>query len=254
MSTETEVGTLGSTLEVSKVACKPPPFWETNPELWFTQIESQFVISGITVDNTKYHTVIASLDSKVLTCVADLVRSPPSENKYSTLKERILNSYCKSETARLKLLLQDLQLDDKRPSQLLLEMRNLAANKLADDILRSLWLQRLPLSMQQILSVSKEDLNCLAKIADKINEVSGNVSSVEISCKDVSLQSLKNEILTLKNEVSRLSRLMTRNTTRRQKSRSNSNPRSISTVLCWYHRRYAEKASKCVGKCNYSEN
>ena len=138
-----------------------------------TKLESQFFISGITADATKFHSVVSALDASVLACATDLVRTPPAEKLYETLKLRILSQYKQSDSARLRHLLQDLTLGDKRPSQLLLEMRNLADNKITDEVLRSLWLQRLPISMQQILSVSSETLDGLSKIADKVNEVSG---------------------------------------------------------------------------------
>jgi hypothetical protein len=86
------------------------------------------------------------------------------------LKARVIEHFAETETARLRALFQDLTLGDKRPSQLLHEMQNLASGQMTDDGVRALWLQRLPVNMQQILSVSTEKLDGLAKIADKISE------------------------------------------------------------------------------------
>ena len=36
---------------VNRVTMKLPPFYRTNPFLWFRQMESQFVLAGITNDN-----------------------------------------------------------------------------------------------------------------------------------------------------------------------------------------------------------
>ncbi|GBM73524.1 hypothetical protein AVEN_218503-1 [Araneus ventricosus] len=33
--------------EIALVAFKPPLFWRNNVELWFSQIESQFLIDGV---------------------------------------------------------------------------------------------------------------------------------------------------------------------------------------------------------------
>ncbi|GFW54361.1 retrovirus-related Pol polyprotein from transposon opus [Trichonephila clavipes] len=52
-------------------------------------------------------------------------------------------------------------------------MRNLAPSKLEDDLLQTLWLQRLPANLQQVLSVCKAPLDELTQIADKKHEVSG---------------------------------------------------------------------------------
>ncbi|GBM77662.1 Retrovirus-related Pol polyprotein from transposon opus [Araneus ventricosus] len=60
--------------ELARVAFRAPPFWETDPDLWFLQLESQFKLSSISTDETKFHSVVAALDSKVLSYVSDIVR------------------------------------------------------------------------------------------------------------------------------------------------------------------------------------
>ncbi|GBM33663.1 hypothetical protein AVEN_203700-1 [Araneus ventricosus] len=158
--------------ERASVAVRAPPFWETNPELWFIQLETQFKLTGISADETKFHTVDAALDSKVFSCIADIVRNPPSDAMYDALKTRILSHFSQSESKKLRVLLQDLQLGDGKPSRLLQEMRNLAAGNIVDDVLKSIWMQRLPTSIQKILSVSKDSLDGLSQIADKVKAVS----------------------------------------------------------------------------------
>ncbi|GBM86850.1 hypothetical protein AVEN_225068-1 [Araneus ventricosus] len=59
-------------------------------------------------------------------------------------------------------------------------MRQLAAEKISDDDLRLLGLQRLPMSTQQILPSSSEALQGLAKIGDKISEVSDALPSIDL--------------------------------------------------------------------------
>lgn len=243
--------------EISRVAFRAPEFWENDPELWFSQLESQFIISGITAQNTKFHAVICALNAKTLSSARDLVKSPPETNPYDLLKERILTNFSQTETSRLKFLLQDCQLGDKRPSQLLVEMRNLACGGLTDAVLKSLWLQRLPVNVQQILSASSENLESLSKIADKVIEVSGcGISVASVSQENLDLKSLKEEIVSLKTEINRLSRQKYRG--HQKKPRDTSRRRNLSLSrdpnICWYHNKYKEKAHKCVPPCNFSEN
>ncbi|GBN26059.1 hypothetical protein AVEN_122818-1 [Araneus ventricosus] len=113
--------------ELARVAFRAPPFWETDPDLWFLQLESQFKLSGISIDETKFHTVVAALDSKIPPYISDIVRNSPADGKYDALKTRILRHFSQSQGTKLRVLLQDLQLDDKKPSRLLQEMRNQAA-------------------------------------------------------------------------------------------------------------------------------
>jgi len=64
---------------------KIPAFWRSNPELWFRQIESQFYTSRITSDSTKYHHVVAAMESEVLQHVSDIIISPPTSDMYEVL-------------------------------------------------------------------------------------------------------------------------------------------------------------------------
>ncbi|GBM46297.1 hypothetical protein AVEN_87993-1 [Araneus ventricosus] len=173
---------------VARVSFKAPPFWKQNPKLYFAQIESQFAIAGITKDETKYHHVVAAIETDVIAQVSDIISNPSEELKYEALKKRMIEQFADSETHWLKLLLQELQLGDDRPTQLLCKMRDLSS-KVPEDLLKNLWLQRLPTAVQQILAVSTGDLDALAKMADKVLEVTDS-SSIHLvegpngGCKD----------------------------------------------------------------------
>ncbi|GBO14615.1 hypothetical protein AVEN_246992-1 [Araneus ventricosus] len=103
--------------------------------------------------------------------ISDIITSLPNNDMCKTLKERLINIFSDSEECLLKKLLQDVELGDKRPSMLLRKMKDLAGNCVGDELLRSLWLQRLPTQMQAILTTSSDDLNKLSVMADKIADV-----------------------------------------------------------------------------------
>ncbi|GBN41997.1 hypothetical protein AVEN_93176-1 [Araneus ventricosus] len=86
-----------------------------------------------------------------------------------TLKERPINIFSDSEERRLKKLLQYTELDDKRPS--VRQMQDLEGNRVGDEVLLSLWLQRLPIQMQAILTTSSDDMNKLSIVANKIADL-----------------------------------------------------------------------------------
>ncbi|GBM40949.1 hypothetical protein AVEN_156341-1 [Araneus ventricosus] len=142
------------------------------------RIESQFTIAGITKDETKYHHVVAAIETDVIAQVSDIILNPPEELKYEALKERLIEQFADSETHRLKLLLQELQLGDNRPTQLLCKMRDLSS-KVPEDLLKNLWLQRLPTAVQQILAVSTGDVDALAKMADKHGQTLQNTLQLQ---------------------------------------------------------------------------
>ncbi|GBM71647.1 hypothetical protein AVEN_269198-1 [Araneus ventricosus] len=113
---------------VSVVATETLAFWSNKPELWFAQLESQFALGNIYVDSTKFHYVIAALNSDDFTCVSDLVLNPPQTNSYNSLKTRLIAQNADSESVRLKKLFSGMKFDDKKPSTLLYEMKSLASD------------------------------------------------------------------------------------------------------------------------------
>ncbi|XP_035216453.1 uncharacterized protein LOC118189868 [Stegodyphus dumicola] len=158
--------------QMARVAVKPVPFWRSDPNLWFFQLDAQFKLGGTTRDDTKFYTAISALDTEVLQSVCEIVLKHPSDNKYEELKNKLISVYEESEKhPKLKQLLQDLQLGDMRPSQLLSKMQELAGDNFKSNVLQSLCLNRLPNNIQAILASSNENLLQLAQMADKIPDV-----------------------------------------------------------------------------------
>ncbi|XP_061389103.1 uncharacterized protein LOC133324273 [Musca vetustissima] len=116
----------GPSMKVSRVAVKAPPFWRSDPLLWFKQMVSQYIMAGITQDSTKVHNIVASIESSILEKVSNIIVDPPAENMYDTLKEKLISSFSDSEEKRLKKFLTNVELGDKKPSELLSEMRTLS--------------------------------------------------------------------------------------------------------------------------------
>ncbi|XP_008189245.1 uncharacterized protein LOC103311416 [Acyrthosiphon pisum] len=137
-----------SSINVSRVSVKAPPFWKGDPNIWFAQIEAQFALSGITNDTTKYYHVISAVDTEILTQVTDIIQRPPEANKYDTLKARLINIFTDSEEKKLRKLLSEVELGDRKPSTLLNEMQRLGGSALSAELLKSLWLQHLPVATQ----------------------------------------------------------------------------------------------------------
>lgn len=248
--------------EIARVSMKVPPFWSNNPALWFKQVESQFIISGISADSTKFHTIVGSLDSSTLAEVSDLILNPPESNMYESLKKSLQERFMDSEEKRLKKLLRDMEIGDRKPSALLREMMCLASGKVSDELLKSLWMQRLPKQMQAILSVSNEALNSLAVMADKIADTAESwdinaITSQHESTSSSHFQNLEMKIEALTKQIESLSsrsRDSSRSRRDRSRSRSYTSGKSNSRHLCWYHYKFGDRATKCVQPCSFSTN
>ena len=66
----------------------------------------------------------------------------------------------------------EMELKDKQPSQFLREIEALAGKGISGDVLKTLWLQRLPPQLQMILDANeKETLDKMATIADKLTKI-----------------------------------------------------------------------------------
>lgn len=245
---------------IAKVAFRPPPFWDADPELWFAQVESQFQLAGISADITKFHAVISVLSPKILSVIKDIVIEPPASKAYETIKQQVLGHFAQSASVRLRQLISEIQLGDMKPSQLLVHMKNIAPENIDREMLQTLWLQKLPVNTQQILSSSKGSLDDLANIADKIHEVSGfqdpPVASV---AKTDEVSALRNEVRLLTEAVQELKRQRAGSSRRRRSRYRGSQQRNryrgnTNGELCWYHGKFGKKASKCVKPCSFQGN
>ncbi|XP_059225766.1 uncharacterized protein LOC131997911 [Stomoxys calcitrans] len=213
-----------------EVSVKIPPFWRNNPALWFKQVESQFITSGITSDSTKFHTIVGSIDASVLSEVSDLILNPPETNMYETLKKSVQERFMDSEEKGLKRLLREMELGDKKPSTLLREMICLASGEVSDELLKTLWMQRLPKQTQAILSVSSESSSNLAAMADKISETAESWDVSAISSRkpteSTQIQDLKAKI----EEITKMIEAIANQLRSRSKSRGRSQSSSSSVT------------------------
>ncbi|XP_037927974.1 uncharacterized protein LOC119662429 [Teleopsis dalmanni] len=236
--------------EVYRVSVKPMMFSREHPDLFFLQMEAQFRNAGITKDDTMFDHVVASLEPKYLECIVDVIRDPPKVLKYETLKKRLIYEFTESEHKRLRKLLTELELGDMKPTQLLKKMKEMAGNSMNDDVLKSLWLQRLPVGVRTIVAAVEGDSAQWAKVADKVFEVQETETVCVVQRNEP--KEMRKEIDELKvminNLVIQLSKRGRSNDRDRGKGRSSSARRGN---ICFYHRRFKERSTKCVQPCQY---
>lgn len=246
--------------EVNRVAIKIPPFWQKNPARWFSQTESQFAIANITQDDTKFHHIVANLDASIAEEVGDIIDSPPQEGKYDALKKEVIARLSTSTEQRIRRLLEGEEMGDRRPSQFLRHLRGLAGAAASDAILRSLWISRLPNHAQAILVMDDDvALDKVAQKADKIVETlrPPQPQLAEASGQrddSLSLVSLYKAVEALEEKISRLlpARENPGRSRSRPRSRSRSRSRTQDPQVCWYHNRFADRATKCTAPCNFN--
>lgn len=159
--------------QICSVSVKVPPFWAEEPALWFSQLEAQFALANITADSTKFYHVISNLDVKYVSEVKDIVINPPTDGtKYEKIKFELIKRLSASQEQKVRQLLAHEELGDRKPSQFLRHLQNLAGPRVPDEFVRSLWASRLPNNIQAIIASQTDcELEKLAQLADNINEV-----------------------------------------------------------------------------------
>lgn len=49
-----------------RVSVEPPPFWKSEPQVWFIQLEAKFTRANITANIKKYNHIISAVNTKTL--------------------------------------------------------------------------------------------------------------------------------------------------------------------------------------------
>ena len=146
---------------VNAISLKLPPFWPTDPDLWFAQVEAQFSTRGITVEKTTYDYIVSVLAPDAATTVRDLILSPPADTPYATLKKELIKGTAGSYQQKLQKLLSGVELGDQKPSQLLCRMRQFWSGDADDILFRELFLQRLPANVRMVLASADARITAL---------------------------------------------------------------------------------------------
>lgn len=225
----------------------PSKITSKHTEHSFHQLESWLALNGYTRDDDKFNALKVFIEPETYDIVANLIYSPPPNNKYETLKSAIIKAFTDSETKNIHKLLSGLQLGDRRPSQLLTEMSKLYKGP-KDKIFRELFLARLPPNVRGILVAAPQQderqpmsIEALAQWTDNIIEQTSSSLSISAisehhsSSQTSKLQAQVNEL------TKKLNELCANRSRSRSRSRSNSASRgnaTDSTKMCFYHKKF----------------
>ncbi|GFY09724.1 transposable element Tcb1 transposase [Trichonephila clavipes] len=221
------------------------------PEIRFYEVEAQFQISRFSLEETKFHYLISQLEPKYIENIWDIVNSK-SDSKYTDSKKRVLSLFRESENLRIKRLLTGIELGCMKPSQLLQKLKTVAKSDISENLIKTLWLEKLSEPIKNILVVSDENLSKLLVMSDKISDITprteifatgrssdcGEATSSKNQLLFERIQSLEEQICQL--SILHKSRTKERNSFRpisRSRSRKRFDPKG---KYCYFHFRFED--------------
>ncbi|CAB0042244.1 unnamed protein product [Trichogramma brassicae] len=232
--------------------CRLPAFWRSDPDLWFLQVEAQFNIHQVTSDSTRFNMILTVLDPETISEVSDIIRAPPAQDKYTTLKDAIVARLTDSPDTQLHKLLGTIELGDKRSH-------------------RSFYCRcvRSPAHERQTTSYAYAGLTCCPTQRDGCSRSSKTRPLMSSRPSQTTSYTPSDPRWSAGNRrAPRCDRPTDRNYARsslqrrdqpRGRSRSRTQPRSQSRPrsptphrgstegYCWYHERYGDVAEQCRG-------
>lgn len=238
---------------VNPASAKLPAFYTDDPETWFLQADAIFTADRITSQTTRFNRTFGQLPRQVVTQVADIA-SQPGIAPYDTLKERLIAIYGATKAQKIQLTLDNTQLGDQRPSQLLRKMKLQLGATTPEEILRVLWTRALPGRVQAIIAAwENKELSEIAEIADRVINVTELTSIAPINTEPINgLAEIKQQIETLTEKFNMLQR-PGENRRRREQERGRSRS-SSNDGFCFYHRRWGAAARNCRQPCRWRPN
>nr|XP_014093142.1 uncharacterized protein LOC106619535 isoform X2 [Bactrocera oleae] len=108
--------------------------YQLHLELWFIQVEAQLGSQNIWNDNIMYQAVLGTLNPEVFKEVSDILWAPPVQDKYTYLKTNLINRFIDLVHRQLYKQLTELELGNRKPSQLLREIKTLAAIRASEEL------------------------------------------------------------------------------------------------------------------------
>lgn len=175
-------------------------------------MEQEFLLRNITTQTTKFHLLVTNLPPELLLTVGDLLNDHQCAT-YDELKEAILRRAAPNPLTALSSFLSSDAADNRTPTEIFHHFQRLLTHTgttLPPEVMRFLFLKRLPADIQQILLVSDAPLEQLALQADAMLVARAPTSSIATvsaatTSSAVTLAALAAHVATLSEAVQKIS-------------------------------------------------
>uniref|UniRef100_A0A5S6Q037 RNA-directed DNA polymerase n=1 Tax=Trichuris muris TaxID=70415 RepID=A0A5S6Q037_TRIMR len=238
-----------------------PAFMATDVELWFARLQSFFQHRHIEDEPTMLELTLSAMPEDTVLQLRDFILSVNRETAPFTVFKRLcLQRLGESREHRIRQALTSEQLADRPPSVFLRRLQQLlppSSVETEDSILRELFLSRLPSHLQSaLLPFRDKPLPELALLADQMLALQAPSPFAHVSV----AQDMTHRLDRLEHLVQQLT-IGARNRSfvnrspspgeRQQRSPSRASRTGRQGPLCFYHRRFRERARKCSPPCDW---
>ncbi|KAL4103426.1 hypothetical protein QTP88_018803 [Uroleucon formosanum] len=218
-----------------------PTFWTQSPAFWFNHAEAMFAAQRITANASKVHYVVGALDQATIRTVGDLLGTSAS---YEAIRTRLTEAFATSNAAKYRELVRPGGLGDRRPSQLLRDMRGNLPPGIGEEALKEFWMQRLPSNVRVVLHSLHASLDAVAARADLIMDAS-NPLDVDAVSREIDTD-LAGTVAALAKQVQALTQLISSPAGTQQRHSAPTDAGQLPpSRRCYYHETYGAKARKC---------
>lgn len=245
-------------LQNSAVSVQKISFFAKSPKAWFRILETQFTNASITTELTKFSHAISMMDPDTIDRCIDIIETLPTDTPYTEFKNKVIERMSVSEQSKLQKVLSETEMGDRKPSELLTYMTALAQGSLSDNVVKTLWLNRLPPQVRAILIASSENLPKLSSLADKIFETVPS-QSIASTAHVASASGIDQQIAQLTKRFDEFQRSFSNKGHGRSRSKSRTRNRSRSKSkskddTCYFHRKFGEQARNCTNWCKFKKD
>jgi hypothetical protein len=213
----------------------------------------------------RYCLVVGALPHDSLRRVADIVETPPVDNPYTVIKQRLLGAHQMTDYQRAERLYLSPPIGDRKPSEMMAAMLEMCPRgEEKTNLFACLFLQRLPRELRVLLSrVDHKDPKLLAEEADALWTLHGQPAAVAAipAALDLPVFPEDGTVAALRQgggarQRGRGGRGRGRNGGgggRTEETQSSREAR-LAAGICIKHWRFGENAYKCEQPCNWAGN
>uniref|UniRef100_A0A5S6Q679 DUF7041 domain-containing protein n=1 Tax=Trichuris muris TaxID=70415 RepID=A0A5S6Q679_TRIMR len=238
-----------------------PAYTAADPELWFARLQLFFQHQRIQDEATMFELALGAMPEDSLSQLRDFILTAHSQPApFTALKSTCLQRLVDNAEQRIRQALTGEELADRMPSAFLRRLQQLLPSSQVereDAVLRQLFLTRLPQQLQAaLLPFNDKSLSELASLADRMLALqapppAGTAHGLQDTNHRLDrIEQMIEQLTVMFDNTRRIPR--SPSPARRHRSKRSPSPSIESTdesKLCFYHRRFGDRARKCTPPC-----